>query len=513
MKKRAVVSAMVLWVMLLFPGRVRADRMDDLIEPDGTFACSGQESHFIKSLPKLRVMVDEDFLPLSTYDAKTKSFRGVSIDLFKYIARTIGLQYEMLHVDGLTWSEKVKLFNAEKIDVLFPTSRTREREAHGLFTDGYYTSYYCAIARMVKNINIKDSSDLANYTIGVTKSTSIISFIEKFIPAEHIVYYNNQHELYQGIRKGQVDIGLRNNLVFHEERFNFELFDLESVYTIKESPRHYAYYFIKTDANARLVEIVNRCLASIDYSRLVAFYEKGADELVIRYVSQKQKQRQLWLILVIIAVILAFAVMYLFYYRKLTNTLAKANRQLELMNLTDPLTGLSNRRHFDAVLPKEYARHSRSGTWLSLIMLDIDYFKRFNDTYGHIQGDLCLKHVADVIRQCVTRASDLSVCYGGEEFICILPDTDLSGAMRIAEKIRQDIIALDIPHKTSDAAMCVTASLGVVSTKCRAGQAVLPLVAKVDAMLFAAKSRGRNRVVSLEVSGDADDASAVPPGP
>lgn len=486
-------TALVL-LLAACPGLVRAEPLDGLIQPNKTFRLSQTEAAFIQSLPVLRVMIDEDFLPLSTYSPNTKHFQGISVDLFAYIARKIGLKYQLLHEDNLTWSDKVVLFNDRKIDVLFPASYTAGRAEHGLFTDSYYTSYYAAIAKTSRNIIIHNTNDLAKYNIGVTKLSSIVPFVQQFVPAGQIHSFRTQHELYKALANGTVDIGLRNKLVFQEERFNLELFSLDTIYTINESARNYSYYFITSDDNARLVGIINRYLADLDYTRLIAHYEKGIDELIVRYVSQKQQQRQLVFLIAVTVLVLTLVVFWMFYYRMMSNKLAAANKQLERLNITDALTGLCNRRHFDNVLAQEYARHARSGALLSLIMIDIDSFKQFNDTYGHVAGDACLKDVAAVIGKCASRASDMSARYGGEEFVCILPDTDIRGAVAIAQKIRQQILALAIPHSQSAAAPWVSVSLGVVTTKCQPHQSATHVVDLADAMLFRAKSGGRNRV-------------------
>lgn len=174
--------------------------------------------------------------------------------------------------------------------------------------------------------------------------------------------------------------------------------------------------------------------------------------------------------------------------------LEESNRLLEALSITDSLTGLANRRRFDEALAREHARHARSGAVLSLIMLDIDHFKAFNDSYGHVIGDDCLARVAGVIAACVARAADLPARYGGEEFACILPETDLAGAVAIAEHLRQEIMALAIPHDSSVVADCVTASLGVVTVTCDPHQPASQIVDLADQMLYKAKSAGRNRV-------------------
>jgi len=171
-----------------------------------------------------------------------------------------------------------------------------------------------------------------------------------------------------------------------------------------------------------------------------------------------------------------------------------AREQLTRLATTDGLTGLANRRSFDDSLVMEYARHARSGAELSLIMMDIDHFKAYNDTYGHVHGDDCLRQVARALDSIIVRATDLVARYGGEEFVCILPETNQTAAANIAENIRQKIMTLAIPHSDSITADCVTASLGVITAHCLPGKSVLHIVAQADEQLYAAKSGGRNRV-------------------
>ena len=180
--------------------------------------------------------------------------------------------------------------------------------------------------------------------------------------------------------------------------------------------------------------------------------------------------------------------------------LEESHRQLEAISITDGLTGIANRRHFDEVLVEENARHARSGAKLSLIMLDIDFFKAYNDSYGHVEGDKCIQRIAQVIADCANRPADLVARYGGEEFVCILPETDSIGAVVIAEKIRKGISALKIPHIGSINADHVTASLGVVTTHCDADKSVSEIIVMADNLLYGAKNSGRNNVQFSDLS-------------
>ncbi|GAB0057071.1 Response regulator PleD [Candidatus Magnetaquicoccaceae bacterium FCR-1] len=177
--------------------------------------------------------------------------------------------------------------------------------------------------------------------------------------------------------------------------------------------------------------------------------------------------------------------------------LKNARDQLMRLAITDGLTGLSNRRHFDGALEKEHQRLARSRGLLSLILFDLDHFKAFNDTYGHLAGDDCLRQVGGMVLQTLTRVADLGARYGGEEFVCLLPETSHDGAVVMAEKLRAGIQGLKIPHAKSSAAKMVTTSLGVVTVRCIAGRSPLHVVALADEQLYAAKSAGRNRVQAL----------------
>ncbi|MFA6900117.1 MAG: diguanylate cyclase, partial [Desulfurivibrionaceae bacterium] len=162
-------------------------------------------------------------------------------------------------------------------------------------------------------------------------------------------------------------------------------------------------------------------------------------------------------------------------------------------SLTDSLTGLSNRRFFDNALRTEFSRHKRSGSQLSLIMLDVDHFKKYNDHYGHLEGDACLRQIAHTLQTVVERAPDILARYGGEEFVVILPDTDSQGAAALARRIGESVRRLALPHAKSDTAEFVTISLGIAT----AGDHVLSdksrLVALADQALYHAKKNGRNR--------------------
>lgn len=169
--------------------------------------------------------------------------------------------------------------------------------------------------------------------------------------------------------------------------------------------------------------------------------------------------------------------------------------QLYQMSMIDTVTTLYNRRLFDTRLQNEWNRCMRSGSSLALLMVDIDYFKNYNDSYGHAEGDHCLAVVANEIRHSFNRSSDFVARYGGEEFTVILPDTDLSAAVELGQRVVRNIEQLSIPHVGSKISDVLTASVGAAAVVPSADRDVQELVVGADRQLYEAKSSGRNCVM------------------
>lgn len=175
--------------------------------------------------------------------------------------------------------------------------------------------------------------------------------------------------------------------------------------------------------------------------------------------------------------------------------LKQAHLALQNLASRDGLTGIANRRTFDIQLQREWLRAQREGTQLSLALADIDYFKRYNDCYGHQQGDACLRRVANALDEATWRPADLVARYGGEEFAAIMPATNRTGAFEVAERLREAVNSLNLPHACSEVAPHITMSLGVATMTPTPGQQPHDLIAAADAALYAAKHAGRNRSI------------------
>jgi diguanylate cyclase (GGDEF)-like protein len=167
---------------------------------------------------------------------------------------------------------------------------------------------------------------------------------------------------------------------------------------------------------------------------------------------------------------------------------------LKDLSSIDGLTSIANRRRFDDTLAQEWSRCIRSSQPIALIMIDIDFFKEYNDNYGHLAGDDCLKLVAQTLESSVRRAGDLVARYGGEEFVVLLPETNLDGAIVVADTLKKEIEALNITHAFSEVADKVSVSMGVTSSSPHVESSQETLIKAADEALYKAKENGRNQI-------------------
>jgi diguanylate cyclase (GGDEF)-like protein len=183
---------------------------------------------------------------------------------------------------------------------------------------------------------------------------------------------------------------------------------------------------------------------------------------------------------------------------QLTSDLRAANLSLEDLSQHDELTGLANRRLFDSHLAAQIGAARRNRRALALILCDVDAFKAYNDHYGHLAGDECLRRIAEALQSCCDRPVDMVARYGGEEFAIVLPDTDLEGAAKIAEAAREAVAQLRIPHAASPAGAFVSISGGVAALDRKSIVTAQQLIRAADLTLYQAKKLGRNRVIAVQ---------------
>jgi len=187
--------------------------------------------------------------------------------------------------------------------------------------------------------------------------------------------------------------------------------------------------------------------------------------------------------------------------RESQQQLLEANLELRKLTQSDGLTGLSNRRYLDEYLSAEWRRAMRAHTEVSMLMIDVDNFKPYNDTYGHVAGDEVLKHIAATVESCLGRPGDLAARFGGEEFAVVLPGTSAGGTRLLAEKIRLEVEARHIPHAGSSSGQHVTISVGCATLVPQSDAPMTALIEAADLALYRAKRAGKNRVTAMDGSG------------
>ena len=249
-----------------------------------------------------------------------------------------------------------------------------------------------------------------------------------------------------------------------------------------------------------------------DVVRLYGYRQLGSYPLVVAAASSRDTILKSWyerafqssvIIALVILGVGLFGWMFIHQVRngeRIEKNLRRAQLALEQIATHDSLTGLANRRLFERSLEIEFARGARQVSPVSLIMLDIDFFKRYNDAYGHVAGDHCLMQVAQVVKTCCQRKADLAVRYGGEEFAVLLPDTDINGALAIAGQIRRSVIDKHIIHSGSPTGY-LTVSLGCYAFIPSGNDSLETFIHRADAALYQAKNAGRNRAAVLSLDG------------
>lgn len=461
---------------------------------------------YLRYIEPLRVL-SVNVPPMSEYNEKDNGYRGISADVLCYLSKKTGVRIEYIINDD-PLNEKIAAVQQGKADMFMPLSYTQTRAAKGIFSLPYYNSYYALLALSKNQIIIDDLSKLKDYTVGIISRVSMEPLLNQIVPGNRVKSYarsDGPDGMFNALRHGEIDVALYNKDIFTEKRFALEFFDIEPIYTVGSVPQEYRFYFHDTPENRYIVKVFNEILSAVDITYSIQKHRSGEEQLIERYLKQRSQRSLLQIGALLIAVLAVIFVFAYFRHMRLIKQLEirnhqirKQQKELEYLSLTDTLTGIPNRRMFDQVIIKEHARLERSPSPLSLIMLDIDDFKMVNDTFGHTIGDDYLRAVADVLRHSVKRKTDLIARYGGEEFICLLPDTSISAASKIAERIRLGVEDLKLPNPGANPPE-LTISLGVACLH-RYDCSIKNFINAVDSQLYIAKKAGKNQFASIEIN-------------
>lgn len=442
-----------------------------------TLNFSQQEKEYLQRKKEITLCADPDWMPFEAI--KEGEVVGLNKEFIQIAQESLGIPFKL--VATKTWSESLEYVQTKRCDILSLVSQTDAREKYLNFTTPHLEVPQVIVTKMDKP-SILDIGILEDQTIACVKNYSIIDMIKQKYKNIKIVEVENIQE------------GL--DLVRNDKVFGFADTSIAIGYYIQNG------FFTDLKISASFDEKVSLGFG-IPKENLILY---GLLEKVVQNISEERKHDIMkkwffikqevgfdyslfWKMIAVFVFLLAF-----FLYRDYE--LKKLNKKLQNFATTDSLTGLVNRRQFNDTLHTEFSRAVRERAPISVLMLDIDMFKNYNDSFGHQSGDTCLFKVAQAIQRSINRAGDLVARYGGEEFVVIAPSTSEQSAKKLAEKIRLEVESLNIEHPKSPYSK-VTMSIGSASITPSAQSQEQELLSRADQALYKAKESGRNCCVSF----------------
>lgn len=467
------------------------------------------EVEFIKNNPVINIGVDPQFLPFEFID-EDGNHAGIAADYLELISKLTGLKFK-LHED-LSWVDAYDLAVEKKIDLLPAIGKTKERENYFRFSKPYYFFKRVLVTKQ-ENSQISGIEDLDGHTVAVQKNSSHHSYLLDYNKI-NLSLYNSVEAALTAVMTGE-EIAFIGNLA--TTNYLIRTHGITDLRFVSFEAEHLqALYFAVRDDWPILVDILDKAMDYISEEEKADIKNKWIDIDTDYDYEPILKIVRIILILLAIVVIVSY-----FWIRRLQSEINRrktiqielegsnqkvyetnkqlsiANKELEKISMVDGLTNISNRRYFDNFLQKVWGINARESFPLALLMIDIDRFKNYNDKYGHLEGDKCLKEVAKEINNTVKRKGDFVARYGGEEFVVLLSNTSIDGAIILAEKIRINIE--DLVIKNDGLASSVTVSIGVASMIGVVDAPPNKLIEAADQALYQAKKEGRNRVVKFDI--------------
>ncbi len=450
------------------------------------------EKKYLEQKKELNICISKAHHPPYEYITQEGDYQGIIAEYYKRLSRKIGLPLKW-HIQHATPKSHAN-DESQGCDVI-SMIRTGETVPADVQTTRPYVTYPLVIATDNNALFINTFEGLSQKKIGICRQTPFYPIIQGKYPAMNFIPVDTVEQGLAMIRKHSLFgfIDTAPEIGYYIQR--------QQILNIKisgEIPIKIEFKSGIKKNNAILSAILEKADHSLTREErhqlfqnwMQLNYHKGIDYDI------------LWKLGALVLFSGAFLIYRQYcmsqYNQKLAalnHELIQANSKLETISYIDGLTQVPNRRRFDLVLAAEWQRCERNRHPLTLLMIDIDYFKRYNDCYGHLAGDDCLKKVAHALSYAPGRVADFTARYGGEEFAMVLPDTDKKGGKAVAEKILSDIKALKIPHETSLVEKHISVSIGVASVLPLPTLRPMHIVDLADQLLYQAKNQGRNRYV------------------
>jgi len=448
------------------------------------YSLDEEERNYIKTHPVVYFVAEHDNYPISFYNTHEDEWQGIFFDALKEIESLTGISFKQANNQLTEWQELLKMLEDGKASIISELIPSKDRQNHFLWPkNSLLQDRYALISK--ENRRHASINEILHLKIGLFKGTAHTELFKTWFPNHpNTVYYDDTDGAFGALERDEVDMVMtsRNMLLTLTNYMELPGYKVNILFN------HSFGSFLGFNKNEQvLCSIIDKAFAQMDVKKIS---EKWTYRTYDYRVKIAQSQRS-WFISV--SVLLLFVIILLFIlYRKTLNEekrledlVQKRTAELEHISMTDQLTDIPNRRNFDNRLNLEWRRATRDKLPISLLILDVDKFKAYNDTHGHQEGDVILKTVAKTIEQTVKRPGDFVARWGGEEFVILLPNTNSEGAMTVAESIR-----LNVEKST-----VVTISIGVTTQIPERDCSLDNFISTADTALYKAKQTGRNRVL------------------
>src|SRR5699024_1020457 len=467
-----------------------------------------EERAFIAEHPVVEIGIDPEFVPFEFID-EDGEYKGIVRDILSLIEEQTGLQFKVQ--ENLTWLEAYDLAMGGKLDGLAAVGKTPEREKEFILSRPYFQFKRVIVTRS-EDTNVMNVEDLDHTAIAVQKNSSHHSYLlqQKNI---HLSLYDTAEAALVAVATGEEKYYVGNLATTKHILRTNGIADLRVI--AYEADKRQGLYFAGYKGHPELVSIFNKAFSMIEEDDIRAISSKWIN--IDTDVDYGPLLRVTAAIVVVFIIILSVSSYWIFRLRKemrvredVETSLVKANEkadqmnielqmineELETMSMVDGLTGVFNRRYLDHSMQELWDTLVSEKFPIGFLMIDIDCFKTYNDTHGHLSGDQCLKEVAQAIVTILKEDNGFVARYGGEEFAVLLLNTDEETTMRCAQKIRHVIeqLEIDINGQTTS----VTASIGVSSLLHPRQMSIASFIQKADGALYEAKRLGRNRVIHAD---------------
>jgi diguanylate cyclase (GGDEF)-like protein len=450
-----------------------------------------EEQAFLRQHPVIRVGIDPDWYPLEFVDEDGR-LGGISADYLALLEERLGIRFEP--ATDQSWPRAMELVRARELDMFSMAAQTPERSAYALFTEPYIRSPMVIVTTNQVDY-IGDSGRLLGQEVAVVEGYASQEWLKTHHPEQQLHPVDSTQQGLELVATGQV-FALVDNLA--AVSFLIKQQGLSNLKISGQLPIAFDLAMAARSDWPLLRSILQKGLEAISQDDRNAIYDKW---IRLQYETRLDLKRIAPYFLILLAILLLVTFDALRFRRlhlrlRLSNEQLKAaeerlinqNRALEQLAITDTLTGACNRLKLDAVLGELQARAQRYGGAVSILLFDLDHFKLVNDRHGHPVGDEVLRRFADLVRRTI-RDTDVFGRWGGEEFMLVCPETGLTDAVRLAERIRQAFAELELPSGRQ--------TLSAGAAEWRTGQSVEAWIDLCDQRLYQAKSQGRNRVVGV----------------